>query len=74
MKREELEKLGWVKQTTYDEPRLSEIVEAYEEMGFEVLLEPFDPDAEEGCSACMRAQPGKYKTVYTRKREEEETK
>jgi len=37
---EDLKKQGWVKQTTYDEPRLSEIIEMYEEMDFEVRLEP----------------------------------
>jgi len=72
MKKEELEKQGWVKQTTYDEPRLSEIVEMYEEMGFEVRLEPFDPDDETGCSECMKLQPDKYKTVYTREKRHHE--
>ena len=70
MKKKELEKQGWVRQTTYDEPRLSEIVEAYEEMGLEVLIEPFDPDDEPGCSVCMKNQPGRYKTVYTRKKDQ----
>ena len=28
---------GWTKRTTIDEPRLSELVELYEELGFEVL-------------------------------------
>ena len=68
MKKEELEKQGWIRQTTYDEPRLSEIVEAYEEMDLQVRLEPFDQDDEPGCSECMKAQPGRYKTVYTRKK------
>ena len=68
MKKEELERQGWVKQTTYDEFRLNEIVETYEEMGFEVKLEPFDPDNETGCSGCMKLQPDKYKTIYTREK------
>jgi hypothetical protein len=57
---------GWEKQTTYDEPRLSEIVEMYEETGFEVHLEPFDPFLDQGCADCMKASPEKYKTIYTR--------
>ena len=57
---------GWEKQTTYDEPRLSEIVEMYEETGFEVRLEPFDPFTTPGCADCMKASPEKYKTIYTR--------
>jgi hypothetical protein len=68
MKKEELEKQGWIKQTTYDEPRLSDIVEMYEEMGLEVRIAPFNPDEndEPGCSECMNAQPDRYKTIYTR--------
>lgn len=58
----------WEKQGVYDEPRLSDIVEAYEEMGFEVRLQPFDPLAETGCTECMKASPERYKTLYTRKR------
>ena len=57
---------GWEKQTTYDEPRLSDIVEMYEETGFEVRLEPFDPFATPECTDCMKASPEKYKTIYTR--------
>jgi hypothetical protein len=58
---------GWERQNTYDEPRLSEVVEMYEEIGMEVLLVPFDPDQEPGCAECMKADPDRYKTVYTRK-------
>jgi hypothetical protein len=68
MKQEKLEKQGWQRQTTYDESRLSEIIETYEEMGFDVRLEPFDGTEETGCSECMKAQPDKYMTVYTRKK------
>ena len=68
MKREDLEKQGWVRQTTYDEPRLSEIAEMYREMGYDVHIEPFNPDDEPECSECMKAQPDRYKTIYIRKR------
>jgi uncharacterized protein (UPF0305 family) len=70
MKKEALEKQGWIKQTTYDEPRLSDIVEMYEEMGLEVRIEPFNPDENDapGCSECMKAQPDRYKTIYTREK------
>jgi hypothetical protein len=64
----ELEKDGWEKRTLYDEPRLSEMVEMYEEIGFEVMLMPFDPDDEPGCIECMKTQPELFKTIYTRKR------
>jgi len=59
---------GWERQATYDEPRLSEIAEAYEEIGLEVHLEPFHPDEEPGCTGCMAMMPEQYKTIYTRKK------
>ena len=62
----ELVLAGWTRQSTLDEPRLSDVVEAYEEMGLEVRLVPFVPEDEQGCTECMRGAPEKYKTVYTR--------
>jgi hypothetical protein len=58
----------WEKRSTNDEPRLSELVKMYEEIGFEVLLEPFEPDKEPGCSECMKISPQLYQTIYTRKK------
>jgi hypothetical protein len=63
---EELKKEGWEKRFTIDEPRLSEMVEQYKELGFEVLLEPLDTSSEE-CTSCITAFPGRYKTIYTHK-------
>lgn len=39
---------GWTKQFTTDEPRLSEAVELYKSLGYEVRLEPasFDETSE----------------------------
>ena len=65
---EALKKDGWLRRNTYDEPKLSELVEIYEEMGFEVRLEPFDPVEDFQCSQCMKADPKRYKTIYTRKK------
>ena len=64
---EELIKEGWEKRFAADEPRLSEMVDQYKELGFEVLLEPSDPLSEE-CTACIK-DPGfgdRCKTIYTR--------
>ena len=63
---QELSKEGWTKQSTHDEPRLSDIVEMYEEIGLEVLLEPYNPEEEPGCAECMRECSKEYKTIYTR--------
>jgi len=58
---------GWERQNSLDEPRLSEVAEMYREIGFEVRIEPFDPDKESGCTECMKASAEKYKTIYTRR-------
>lgn len=59
---------GWEKQATYDDRRLAEIVEMYEEIGLEVYLEPFNAENEEGCTGCMELFPDQFKTIYTRKK------
>jgi hypothetical protein len=64
---EELQKQGWEKRFTMDEPRLSEMAEQYKELGFEVLLEPVDPSSEE-CTICITAALDRYKTIYTRRK------
>ncbi len=63
---EELKKEGWEKRFTIDEPRLSEMVEQYKELGFQVLLEPVDTSSEE-CVSCITAFSDRYKTIYTRR-------
>ncbi len=62
----QLARLGWKRQTTYDEPRLSELVAMYEEMGLEVRLE--EPDQDDDCTACFYASAGNLKTIYTRRK------
>jgi len=64
---EELRSEGWEKRFTTDEPRLSEMVEQYQELGFEVLLEPVDPSSEE-CTVCITVSPDRYRTLYTRRK------
>jgi hypothetical protein len=66
-RRKELESEGWVRQFTADEPRLSEAVGEYKELGFDVLAEPID-SAELGgeCASCLMADCDRYKVIYTR--------
>jgi hypothetical protein len=59
---------GWEKKATYDDPRLSEMVAIYEEIGLEVHLEPFDAANENGCTGCMQLSPDRFKTIYTRRK------
>lgn len=63
----ELEEEGWTRQFTVDEPRLSEAIEMYKLLGFEVHLEPMVPDeSSEECAACLEVMCDRYKTIYTR--------
>ena len=63
----ELDKEGWKRQSTADEPRLSEAVELYKSLGFEVHLEPVVPDeSSEECAACLEVMCSRYKIIYTR--------
>lgn len=65
---------GWVRQFMADEPRLGEAVAEYRKLGFEVWLEPVDPEAcaaAGGCTACFAdpAQAQRFKVIYTRRPE-----
>jgi hypothetical protein len=62
---EELRKEGWEKRFTADDPRLTEAVDTYKELGFEVHLEPVDTSSEE-CTSCLTLFSDRYKTIYTR--------
>jgi hypothetical protein len=76
MKREEeLVAAGWERRFVACEPRLSEMVEMYQEIGFEVHLEPL-PSKEEmeqssceesGCTACFDVDSERYRIIFTRK-------
>jgi hypothetical protein len=64
---EELAKEGWEKQSILSEPRLSEAVETYKELGFEVLVEPVDLECmDDDCKECFADDD--CKVIYTRKR------
>lgn len=59
---------GWQRMTTIDEPRLSELVELYRELGFEVLLRPVSrEELAEDCLDCYLAQPERFRTIYVRR-------
>lgn len=63
---------GWNKQFMANEPRLSEAVEEYRNLGFEVHLEPIDPQAcadSEACTACFEAPEAaeQFKIIFTRR-------
>ena len=60
----------WVRRGILDNHRVSEQVEMYESIGFEVMVKDVDPDhlPQEYCKECYIANPEKYKILYTRKK------
>jgi len=59
---------GWERRSVSDEPRLSEIVGLYEELGFEVMLRPASrEELGDACAECVLADPDRYRIVYTRR-------
>lgn len=75
---DELGKQGWIRQFVASEPRLSEAVELYKALGFEVHLEPLPKNQEydtragpdtEGpgeCRVCFDGFEDRYRIIFTR--------
>ena len=63
----------WERRSIIDNDRVSEQVEMYESIGFEVMVKDVDPERlpEEYCKECFIANPEKYKILYTRKKDAE---
>lgn len=56
--------------TTTDEPRLSELVDLYRDLGFEVMLRPVSrEELGDTCLDCYLAEPGRFRTIYVRRQE-----
>jgi hypothetical protein len=60
----------WQRRSIIDNDRVSEQVEMYESIGFEVMVKDVDPEQlpEEYCKECFIANSEKYKILYTRKK------
>ncbi len=70
-KENELKEQGWMKQNTIGEPRLSECVELYESLGYEVHLKPVaHSELDEECRKCyeLEGEIGTVKTIYIRRK------
>jgi hypothetical protein len=67
-----LEKEGWTRRFTASEPRLSEAVENYRNLGMEVLLVPVlelcKAEEKTNCTTCFEGDddPDRYKVIFTR--------
>jgi len=58
---------GWTAKYIGSEPRLSEQVELFHELGFDVRIEPFDPEKCGGCMECFKDSPTLVSVLYVRK-------
>lgn len=56
---------------TATEPRLSESVEIYESLGYEVRLEDIEMENEEDCQECVKGFEETVKIIYTRPKKHE---
>ncbi len=73
-KDQELQSEGWSQKFTTSEPRLSEAVDLYRSLGFDVHLEPLPERADDGeCRSCMEHDIDRYRTIYTRKIKKEDS-
>lgn len=63
----ELAERGWTRRFVGSPPRLGEMVELYESLGNEVLLDPVtDDELAEACAGCTLALT-LFKVIYTRR-------
>jgi tRNA(Ile)-lysidine synthase TilS/MesJ len=62
----ELRAAGWQRCFIADEPRLSEAVDTYQELGFEVIVLPVRAD-DDTCNECMRQAPDRFRVIYIRR-------
>ena len=67
----ELINSGWEKRNVVEEPRLTELVTLYEELGFKVSIIDYtmdncSDDSSDACNECMIGSQGKYKVIFTK--------
>jgi hypothetical protein len=58
---------GWEVKYIGDEPRLSEQMELFKEIGFEVMIKPFNADECSGCTECFVNSVKPLSVLYVRK-------
>ena len=59
----------WERGFTVEERRVSEYVELYESIGYEVRVEPATPDEQEECQTCFKADFDNLRTIYIKRKE-----
>lgn len=60
---------GWIRRHLVSQDRVSESIEIYENLGFEVKIEsPQSTDFDEKCGSCAVFACKEYLLIYTRKK------
>ena len=57
----------WERTFTIEERRVSEYVDLYESIGYEVRVEPATPDEIQECQACFKVDFDNLRTIYIRR-------
>ncbi len=61
---------GWERRLVTDGRRATEVIDLYEELGYEVRAEPVrEEELENECEDCQLIVLMQFKTIYTRKRD-----
>ena len=63
----EAKRKGWQLRGVYDDPKLTQIVNMHEELGFAVKCMPASSDVVTGCDVCFNQSPDNYEVIYTKK-------
>ncbi len=58
----------WERRFTVEEQRVSEYVELYESIGYEVRVEPATPDEIEDCQVCFKTDFNNLRTIYIKRK------
>ncbi len=65
---QEAQAAGYTRNFVAVEPRLSEMVQTYEELGFDVVVVPTSIDDDAECTECMKQNPELFQVIYTKQR------
>ena len=57
---------GYKRNFVADEPRLSEMIETYKDLGFDVITVPISLNSAD-CTECMAQAPDQFQVIYTKK-------
>ncbi len=62
----------WERGFTVEERRVSEYVDLYESIGYEVRVEPAVPDEQEECQTCFKTDFDNLRTIFIKRTKNKE--